>query len=241
VDHLRDRVRLYVQVMLAIAVLAHVSDLVTPLLVAPFEPPRLGRGEVALRWATTGTLALSWGAIAVLAPGRRALVVVESLLTIALVVVYVHLGMSFARTAMPAYAPAFGLLGLPLLLGVRAALVPSPLIRTAIIGAVSMGCYMLLARESLALLHSTLADGLAFMGAAFVVASAVTSHVIYGLRRQVRHAMRLGQYELGRKLGEGGMGVVFEATHIMLRRPTAVKLLPIATAGRVRAHDRVRL
>jgi serine/threonine-protein kinase len=139
--------------------------------------------------------------------------------------------MAFAATVMPAYAPAFGLLGIPLLLGVRSAVVPSPLVRTSIIGALSLGCYVLLARESLATLDPTISDGLVFMGGAFVVASAVTSHVIYGLRRQVRHAMRLGQYELGKKLGEGAMGVVYEATHVMLRRPTAVKLLPIDKAG----------
>lgn len=37
---------------------------------------------------------------------------------------------------------------------------------------------------------------------------------------------QLGDYKLVRELGRGGMGVVFEATHVTTHRPVAIKLLP---------------
>lgn len=66
------------------------------------------------------------------------------------------------------------------------------------------------------------------------VAIFVFTLIVARLQRKAREAAveakQLGQYRLDKKLGEGAMGVVYQASHTMLRRPTAVKLL---TTGKV--------
>lgn len=71
----------------------------------------------------------------------------------------------------------------------------------------------------------------AFVLGSYIAASTLALRVVVDLQRRAKDAIRLGQYTLGRKIGEGGMGVVYEASHAMLRRPTAVKLLAAAKPG----------
>jgi len=57
------------------------------------------------------------------------------------------------------------------------------------------------------------------------------SHKIRELQQQAHEAQRLGQYRLKRVLGFGGMGAVYLAEHVLLRRPCAVKLIRPDQAG----------
>jgi eukaryotic-like serine/threonine-protein kinase len=65
---------------------------------------------------------------------------------------------------------------------------------------------------------------LLFSVAPILIATA-GSDILYGLRQKVTAAQQLGQYTLDKKIGEGGNGAVYLAHHILLRRPTAVKLM----------------
>ena len=59
----------------------------------------------------------------------------------------------------------------------------------------------------------------------------VISHIVTTLGRQVAKAREMGSYQLGELLGRGGMGEVYKATHRMLARPAAIKLIRPAAIG----------
>jgi serine/threonine protein kinase len=114
------------------------------------------------------------------------------------------------------------LLAVVLLVFTRSTFIPSSAPRTL---AVSLVAGLPLALTSLATEPARLSVWKLVWLLAAAAVSTAGSAVIYGLRREVRHARQLGQYTLEERLGEGGMGVVWRARHAMLRRPTAVKLL----------------
>ena len=129
----------------------------------------------------------------------------------------------------------------------RAIIVPSSGRRTLLISTFSallpVAASAIIHREGGALVASIFASmTLAWMTASTALAT-VASDLIFGLRRQVRLAERLGQYTLIERIGEGGMGVVYRASHAMLRRPTAVKLLTEDTspAASARFEQEVQL
>jgi serine/threonine-protein kinase len=66
-----------------------------------------------------------------------------------------------------------------------------------------------------------------------VGAAVVITHVVTKLGQQVTKAREMGSYQLGELLGRGGMGEVYKATHRMLARPAAIKLIRTETLGAV--------
>jgi serine/threonine-protein kinase len=64
-----------------------------------------------------------------------------------------------------------------------------------------------------------------------VAAAYMAAHIVYRLGQAVSAARKMGSYRLEDCLGKGGMGEVWRASHRMLARPAAVKLVRADALG----------
>ena len=68
-----------------------------------------------------------------------------------------------------------------------------------------------------------------------VLVAVYGTHIINSVRREAFQARQFGQYHLKEKLGAGGMGEVYKAEHLMLKRPCAIKLIRPESEADIRA------
>jgi len=64
-----------------------------------------------------------------------------------------------------------------------------------------------------------------------VIMAYVGARVVYALGTEVTRARELGSYRLEERLGQGGMGEVWRASHRLLARPAAIKLIHSSVSG----------
>ena len=64
------------------------------------------------------------------------------------------------------------------------------------------------------------------------------TYIINSARREAFKTRQFGQYQLREKLGSGGMGEVYKAEHVLLKRPCAMKLIKPESEADVTALER---
>src|SRR5262249_35009372 len=74
-----------------------------------------------------------------------------------------------------------------------------------------------------------------------VIMAYVGARVVYNLGTEVARARQVGSYWLEDRLAEGGMGEVWKASHRLLARPAAIKLIrPAVAENGVGGSDDIR-
>jgi len=104
-------------------------------------------------------------------------------------------------------------------------LAAAPLVGLVVTAIVDGDTGAVLAADTRVLIETTLAVVLA------AVAAVTGVRTINALRDEALRARQLGQYKLKRLLGMGGMGEVYLAEHLLMKRPCAIKVIRPEKAG----------
>jgi eukaryotic-like serine/threonine-protein kinase len=232
---LRDRISLWAQWVFILSGGFYIANVVTQALVA-----KLPSSHVLLHAGTILHLAASlWFGVVWLIAARRSLTM-SALRTLDLVALMVG---SVLYALMAVYLVEMqeamgedgeatfyaGVLACANTISSRAIMVPSTATRT--FWASTVASLPLVPAAAIATHSPAAVINVACWAVVSIAIAAVGSRVIFGLRSEAARVRRLGQYTLEEKIGAGGMGIVYRASHAMLRRPTAIKLLPPDRAG----------
>ncbi len=132
---------------------------------------------------------------------------------------------------MPAGMPVFPMISwIGVVVLMFAAIVPAAPAKTAVAGLLSvsmnpLGMLVARARGTWDFGPASNALLMHYPDYLLVGVAVVISLVVTRLGQQVSRAREMGSYRLGEPLGRGGMGEVYRATHRMLARPAAIKLI----------------
>jgi len=240
-QHLQRRLKLVFSVLFGVSCFYALSQLTAALLAT--QPVR----QSLLIPLSTVAIGIGNGALALRCRlGRRSLRELWLLDAIASAITCWMIAASFSRVQPPNEASISLMLGVTYVMMSRALLLPSSMRRTLLICALSLLPSVAVGTWLRVTALGRPAEASDWLAQGYLVArslavttflAALASNVIYGLRRKVSEIARVGQYVLREKIGEGGMGVVYRATHALLRRETAVKML---LPGQVSAGDLLR-
>jgi serine/threonine-protein kinase len=103
-----------------------------------------------------------------------------------------------------------------------------------------IGWMMFSGRTSFQLGPTRFFFGIVFPYILIVALAYVGQRVVYALGKEATRAQELGSYRLIERLGKGGMGEVWRATHRLLARPAAIKLLHSSTGDGTESEEAMR-